>query len=119
MTSPAFRAGALALGLIAPAQVTAMTEPPRALSLFVEERDDIIEVRLIGLAQRAQEVSYALEVTGQSTSRHRGRTTLAAGNEAVLSTMRASAGATWCVRLTAQEEGQEPYEITRGDCAAG
>jgi hypothetical protein len=119
MTLPTIRASALAFGLLAPAQVTAMTEPPRALTLVVEERDDIIEVRLIGLSPRAQAVSYALEVTGQSTSRHRGATTLAAGSEAVLSTMRTSAGSGWCVRLTAQEDGQEPYEITRGECAAG
>jgi hypothetical protein len=96
-----------------------MSDAPRALSLDVETRDGMLEVRLTGLSAHAQGVSYSLEVTGTSTSRHRGSTRLAAGTEAVLSTMRTSAGADWCVKLIAEEEGRAPYEITRGACAAG
>lgn len=107
-----------ALALLSHTTVPAMTEEPHALTLDVIEADGIIEVQLIGHAPRAQAVSYALEVTGQSTSRHRGSTTLAADTRAVLSTMRTTAGAEWCVRLTAEEEGRAPYEITRGTCAA-
>ncbi|WP_285712778.1 curli-like amyloid fiber formation chaperone CsgH [Erythrobacter oryzae] len=94
-------------------------ESPRALSLDVEAKGGMIEVRLTGLSPRAQGVSYSLEVTGTSTSRHRGSTQLAAGTQAVLSTMRTSAGANWCVKLVAEEEGRAPYEVTRGTCAAG
>jgi ribose 1,5-bisphosphokinase PhnN len=97
----------------------ATTEAPRALSLDVEDKGGMIEVRLTGLSARAQGVKYALEVTGTSTSRHRGSTQLAAGTRAVLSTMRTSAGADWCVKLVAEEEGRAPYEITRGSCAVG
>lgn len=93
-----------------------MTDAPRALALDVETRDGMLEVRLTANSPRAQAVSYALEVTGQSTSRHRGSTTLAAGAQAVLSTMRTPAGENWCVTLVAEEEGRAPYEISRGPC---
>jgi hypothetical protein len=112
-------AGALALALLAPATVTAMTETPPALTLDVREAGGVVEVRLVGLSARTQKVRYALEVTGQSTSRHRGSTTLSAGKRAVLSTMRTQAGESWCVKLVAEEESRAPYEVTRGTCAAG
>lgn len=110
-------AGFVALLLLAPNTVPGMTDNAPALTLDVQQHDGMIEVRLIGLSPRAQKVSYALEVTGQSTSRHRGQTTLAADTPAVLSTMRAQTGSeSWCVRLTAEDEGGEPYEVTRGSC---
>lgn len=115
----ALPAGVTALALLALATVSPMTDEAPALTLDVREHDGLVEVQLIGLSPRAQAVSYALEVTGQSTSRHRGSTTLAAGTRAVLSTMKTRAGDDWCVRLTAEEEGRAPYEITRGPCAAG
>lgn len=95
------------------------SELPRALRLDVETRDGMLEVRLTGLSERAQGVSYSLEVTGTSTSRHRGSTRLAAGTQAVLSTLRTAAGEDWCVKLVAEEEGRAPYEVTRGTCSAG
>lgn len=114
--------GLITLLLIAPSpapmETPAMTETPRALSLDVENRDGMLEVRLIGLSPREQGVSYALEITGRSTSRHRGSTQLAAGTRAVLSVMRTDAGENWCVKLVAEEEGHAPYEITRGNCAS-
>lgn len=118
-------AGMLALLAPSPAaaaavpETPAMTEAPHALTLDVEARDGMLEVRLTGLSPRAQAVSYDLEVTGRSTSKHKGRTTLAAGTQAVLSTMRTAAGEDWCVKLVAEEEGRAPYAITRGTCAAG
>jgi ribose 1,5-bisphosphokinase PhnN len=116
----AIPAGATSLALLALATVTPiMTEQAPALTLDVREHDGLIEVQLIGLSPHAQAVSYALEVTGQSTSRHRGSTTLAAGTRAVLSTMKTRAGDNWCVRLTAEEQGRAPYEITHGPCTAG
>ena len=118
MTLPALPAGALALALLSHTTVPAMSEQPHALTLDVHEHDGTVEIRLIGHSPRAQAVSYALEVTGQSTSRHRGATTLTAGTRAVLSTMRTRATDNWCVKLTAEEEGRAPYEITQGPCAA-
>lgn len=93
-----------------------MNDAPHALQLEVEQHGGTIEVRLTGASDTARQVSYTLEVTGQSTSRHRGSTTLAAGSSAVLSTMRASVGDDWCVKLVAEEAGVPPYEITRGPC---
>jgi hypothetical protein len=111
--------GLLAILFPAPSdRPSPMPEARPALRLDVEQRDGNIEVRLIGDAAQTQEVSYTLEVSGQSTSRHRGHTTLTGGSSAVLSTMRASVGADWCVKLTAQEAGGAPYEITRGPCDA-
>lgn len=102
-----------------PAMPADPTDTARALSLDVAAGDGVLDVRLTGLSERARSVSYSLEVTGTSTSRHHGSTQLAPGKQAVLSTMRTSAGAEWCVRLVAEEEGSAPYEITRGTCAAG
>lgn len=123
MTLLALSAGVLALAVFPPATVPTMTDDAPALNLHaltldVREHDGMLEIELIGLSPRAQGVSYALEVTGNSTSRHRGSTTLAAGTRAVLSTMRTRAGDNWCVKLTAEEEGRAPYEITQGPCAA-
>lgn len=116
----ALLAGTASSGLpAANPETPAMSEAPRALSLDVENNGGVLEIRLIGMSDRAQGVKYALEVTGSSTSRHRGTTQLAAGTRAVLSTMRTSAGADWCVKLVAEEEGRAPYEITRGSCTAG
>ncbi len=107
--------------LLTPGMVSAMTEQPgenlRALRLNVEQRDGEIEVQLIGHSAATQKVSYLLEVTGRSTSRHRGATTLTAGATAILSTMRASAGDDWCVKLVAEEPGRAPYEVIEGTCA--
>ena len=118
MTLFVLPAAALALALLPHATVPAMTDESPALTLDVREHDGMLEIELIGLSPRAQGVSYALEVTGQSTSRHRGSTTLTAGTRAVLSTMRTRAGENWCVKLTAEEEGRAPYEITQGPCPA-
>lgn len=74
-------------------------------------------MQLIGEATEARQVSYELEVTGKSNSRHRGKTTLAANTRMVLSTIKVSAGPDWCVRLMAEEEGRAPYEIREGHCA--
>lgn len=92
--------------------------PARALALDVRQGGGTIEVTLTGAASEPQEVAYTLEVSGTSTSRHRGNTTLAGGKPAVLSTIRVSAGADWCVRLLAEEAGREPYEIVKGNCGA-
>jgi len=117
MTSLFLAAGALASLLLSQAVVPDMTDDAPALTLDVREHDGMLDIQLIGLSPRAQGVSYALEVTGQSTSRHRGSTTLTADTRAVLSTMRTRAGDNWCVKLVAEEEGRAPYEITRGPCA--
>ncbi len=107
------------ISLVALPEPPAMTETAHALSLDVETRDGMLEVRLVGLSAEAQEVRYTLEVKGNSTSRHSGATKLAAGTRAVLSTMRTSAGADWCVRLEAQDADGAPYAVTRGTCPAG
>jgi hypothetical protein len=101
---------------LASSAVPAMVDAPPALSLAVSKQGDRVEVQLIGEAAEARQVSYVLEVTGQSNSRHRGKTTLAANTRAVLSTIRTSAGPDWCVRLMVEEEGREPYEIREGLC---
>lgn len=102
---------------LASSTVSPMNEIPDALTLDVQRTQGAIEVQLIGDSPRAQQVSYLLEVTGQSTSRHRGKTTLAANARTVLSTIRANTGETWCVRLVAEEEGRTPYEIRQGNCS--
>lgn len=107
---------ALLLPLASSAVSPAMRDATAALSLAVARQGDRIEVQLIGETAEARQVSYVLEVSGQSNSRHRGKTTLAANTRTVLSTVTTSAGPDWCVRLLAEEEGREPYEIREGLC---
>lgn len=96
--------------------VYTMSDAPGALTIAVHQHGDAIEVQLIGESPEAQKVSYLLEVSGESQSRHRGKTTLAANARTVLSTVKAKAGPDWCVRLVAEEEGRAPYEIREGNC---
>jgi hypothetical protein len=103
---------------LASSLVTEMNDVPAALSLAVSKQGDAIEVQLIGEAAEARQVSYVLEVSGQSNSRHRGKTTLAANARTVLSTIKTSAGPDWCVRLLAEEEGRAPYQLREGNCPA-
>ena len=116
MTTPGTLAAVLLF--LGSSTVNEMNDASRALTLDVREVPGAIEVQLIGNAPRAMRVAYELEVTGQSTSRHNGATSLAAGSKAVLSTIRVSAGANWCVRLKAEDEGGAPYEILKGTCEA-
>ncbi len=112
-----FAAG-LALAALTAEALPAMTDDHRALSLKVAHHAGAVEVELLGHSADTRKVSYRLEVTGTSTSRHNGKTTLAGGVPAVLSKVRASAGEDWCVRLWAEEDGHEPYEIREGSCPA-
>ena len=107
----------LALAMLPAKALPAMTDAPHALSLMVHSDAGLVEVELLGHSPDARSVSYRLEVTGTSTSRHNGKTTLAAGTSAVLSKVKVNAGEDWCVRLWAEEEGREPYEILEGSCA--
>ncbi len=78
-----------ALNLAALPETPAMTETAHALSLDVETRDGVLEVRLVGLSAETQDVRYTLEVKGN-----------------------------WCVRLEAQDADGAPYAVTRGTCPA-
>ena len=101
---------------VASPMASPLTPTPHALSLSVQQHDGRVSIALSGLAAKPTQVSYLLEITGTSSSRHRGKTTLAANVPARLSTMTVDAGKDWCVRLVAEEEGREPYEIREGHC---
>lgn len=104
---------------VAPTVTLPPADPPHSLSLSVQQQDGRVAIALSGLAAQTTQVSYLLEVTGTSNSRHRGKTTLAANVPARLSTMTVDAGKEWCVRLIAEEEGRDPYEIREGNCPEG
>ncbi len=88
----------------------------RPLGLEITETDDTIELRVKSNGARAAEVEFSLEVTGASTSRHKGKTKLAEGAETVLATVRVSKSPDWCARLEVAEAG-ETYVINDGACA--
>ena len=113
--------GALAVLLLSLASSTVPDmndNSPHSLALDIRRIGDAIEVQLIGQSPQARQVSYTLDVSGTSTSRHRGKTTIAADSRTVLSTIRVSVGEDWCVRLVAEEDGGTPYEIREGNCPA-
>jgi hypothetical protein len=111
--------GLLSLLLMTTAAEAPMTEDGnRAVALEVSEVGNRIEVKLVSLPGKRQTLSYSLEVMGRSTSKHRGKTTVAGDARKVLSTITSEASADWCVRASIDEENGNSYEIVEGPCSA-
>ena len=108
---------ALALAAGGAAGASAGSEPPRALALNVVERDDVVELELIANSQVAQQVQYSVELIGSSTARHRGDTSILAGERQVLSRLRSSTTGGWCAKVDVTEASGVTYTLTAGDCA--
>lgn len=94
----------------------AMAHDGKAVDLEVNRDGDQIEVLLNANSDRSQRIAFEIEVTGNSNSRHRGSTTLAANSPQILSTIKVSANGEWCARVTVEEEDRAPYELTEGSC---
>lgn len=107
---------AVALVLLTFSMEQLMAQETHALGLDVSEESDMVEVLLRANSPHAQTVQYTLEVTGRSSSTHRGKTSLRANTPAVLTTVRTASDGDWCARLVVEEQGREPYELTRGSC---
>lgn len=89
----------------------------RALEMEISRKGETIVVTLIGNSPRNQRVEYELELTGASTSHHKGSTMLLANSVTVLSTMRMNAAPTWCVAATVTEQDGTTYEYLEGTCS--
>lgn len=114
------RASFTALAIVyAGAMFMAASEPPRALALEVEEGQDNVGVNLVAQSPIAQKVSYTVELTGSSRSRHSGSTSIPAHERRVLSRMRTGFADDWCARVRVEEESGLTYTLTAGDCADG
>lgn len=90
----------------------------QALKLERETRSGEVEIRVIGHSANAVEVSYHLDVKGNSTTRHSGRTRLKPGVEATLSRVKVSTSGDWCATLEV-EQGDDRYTLEEGSCPAG
>lgn len=88
----------------------------RAVVLEVAEKGDAVEVVLTGHSSVEQTIAYELALTGNSTSRHRGKTTLAADRSVVLSRMTMPAKPDWCVTATITEQDGRSYSYEQGSC---
>ena len=110
-----------AFALIGPtaAIATETKGAPRALALSVTEHADNVELELIAHSQTDQQVEFALELTGSSTSRHNSTTTITAGERQVLSRLKTSYRDGWCAKVDVTEANGESYTLTAGDCAQG
>jgi hypothetical protein len=95
---------------------SSMTDETRVMALEVVDAGTHVEVQLLANPQHRQVVSYQIEMTGDSTTRHNGRTTIEPGAQRVLSTIRTSKSGEWCARVIVQEEGRDPYELSQGSC---
>ena len=109
---------ALALAAGGATGAGASSETPRALALSVIEHGDNVELELIANSQVAQQVQYSIELIGNSTSRHRGDTSIPAGERQILSRMKSSIGEHWCARVHVTEGNGAHYTLTAGDCSA-
>lgn len=94
-------------------------QPPRALSLEVEEGAGAVAIHLVAQSPVRQKVAYTATLTGSSRSRHSGATTIPAGERQVLSRMRTAFVDGWCAEVEVEEETGAPYRLTAGDCADG
>lgn len=95
----------------------ASSSDTRALALNVIENGDRVEVELIANSPVTQQVEYEIELTGGSHARHRGSTSIAAGNRQVLSTLKTNVGDGWCATVSVTEASGARYTLTAGDCA--
>ncbi|MEL7188838.1 MAG: curli-like amyloid fiber formation chaperone CsgH [Pseudomonadota bacterium] len=89
----------------------------KALKLERKIREGEVEFRVIGLSESAVEVSYKLDVKGNSTTRHSGRTRLSPGVEATLSRVKVATNGDWCAILEV-EQGSDRYTLKDGNCPA-
>lgn len=90
---------------------------PRALALNVTENGDSVEIELIANSPVTQQVEYEVNLEGNSHSRHKGNTSIPAGDRQVLSRMKTTASAGWCATVTVSEASGASYTLTAGDCA--
>ena len=109
-------AAVLAVGGVAGATGS---EPPRALALSVVEGSDTVELELIAQSETSQQVEYSVELIGSSTARHRGNTSITAGDRQVLSRFKTSFADSWCATVEVTESSGARYTLTAGDCAHG
>lgn len=86
-------------------------DQPRALALHVERSPAQVTVTVVGHSARPTPVRYTLDVTGASTTRHAGRSTVGPGTR-TLSTVRFPDRAPWRVRLAVDEDARA-YAIER------
>jgi len=89
-----------------------------ALQLEVKRGVKDVEVHVVGLSRKAQQVRYSLELRGSSVSRHRATVSLPGNSRQLLSTMRMSADQPWCVILTVVEASGRKYDLSEGVCTA-
>ena len=95
------------------------SELPRALELSVVEGDGSVELELIAQSETSQQIEYSVELTGSSTARHRGNTSITAGDRHVLSRLKTSFADSWCATVEVTEGNGARYTLTAGDCAQG
>lgn len=92
-------------------------EASRALALEVVEHGDSVELELIAQSRVAQQVQYTVELIGTSTARHRGDTTIPAGERQVLSRLKSNVAGGWCATVDVTEGTGATYTLTAGDCS--
>lgn len=94
-------------------------QPPRAVSLQVEEEAGSVAVDLVALSPVAQKLTYSVELVGASRSRTSGSTTVPAGERRVLSRMKTNYADNWCATVRVQEEAGGEYTLRAGECTDG
>lgn len=91
-------------------------EPPRALALNVIVSGDTVELELVANSPVNQRVQYEVELLGDSMARHKGATSIPAGDRQVLSRFKTSVSETWCAKVEVTEASGAHYTLTAGDC---
>ena len=106
-----------AFAIAASGSAGARSEPIRALSLDVSEEAGRVEIQLIALSDRAQQVQYNVRLTGSSNANHSGDTGIPAGQRQVLSRLVTTYSDKWCAVVDVTEQSGMTYTLKAGDCS--
>lgn len=93
-----------------------MNNQYRTLSMKSEQNDGNVEIIVTGQSEAPLDVSYKLEVAGQSVTRHSGSTRLLTAQPQTLSRVKVSTGERWCATLRVEQSNGVNYRLTEGMC---
>ncbi|MEM1051833.1 MAG: hypothetical protein AAGI28_07030 [Pseudomonadota bacterium] len=105
-----------ALAVTAGCSAVSASSDTRALSLNVIERADTVEIEVIADSPVTQQIEFTAELIGASNSRHKSKSSVAAGDRQVLSRLKMSNNDNWCAKVDVNEASGASYTLTAGDC---
>lgn len=89
----------------------------QAISMQVSDDGGEVNIALVAHSAVEQAVAYEIEIQGASRAVHKGRTTIPAHEERVLSRFKVNYTDDWCAHARIRENAGEAYTLNAGPCA--